>query len=150
MKRKILAAIVIIILAVIPVTYALLTYKVTLPATVIINPASAAINIKHADGTPAMSLDFGSCSQQGSAKCSVIIENIGQIPIRLNMTTQNIGTDPPPMGMHGEYLSWDCEGTQINPGSSIAASFTYRVNMMVGGYNVARNFDVSVNAIEVA
>jgi hypothetical protein len=151
LNRKILAIAAIAVLVMVPVTYALLTFKVTLPASVIINPASASIQVLDTSEVPLTALDFGSTRQNGGvATCTVIIKNTGELVVTLNMTANNISTDPPPMGMHGDYLTWNSEGAQVNPGSSITATFTYRINMMVAGHNVPRNFDVILTATEVS
>jgi hypothetical protein len=149
MNRKILAIAVAIILVSVPLAYALLTVQLTLPASVIINPAGASIQVSDENGAPLNALDFGSTNQQGSTTCKVMITNTGGVTVKLNMTAHNIVLVPPPPGVHGEYLSWNCEGVQLTQGSSVTATFTYSINMMVAGHNVPRTFDVIITATEV-
>jgi len=133
----------------VPLAYALLTVQVTLPASVIINPASSSIEVCDENGDALNALNFGSTNQQGSTTCTVMIVNNGGVTVSLNLTANGISVTPPPPGAHGDFLSWNSEGVQVTPGNSVTATLTYHINMMVSNTNVERTFDVIITATEV-
>jgi hypothetical protein len=171
LKRKIFLLTLIAVLTIaIPLSLAALTYQVNLPASIIINPSPTAtptptpsptslaktisIQICDLNGNPLSKYDFGSCRQQGAASCQVLVKNTGNVPVTLSLTATGVALGGPgsgeAAGAHGDWLTWDSEGANVAVGGSAAATLRYSINMVVGGYDVERAFNIVITATETS
>ena len=83
-------------------------------------------------------IDWGNISPGDSVTKTVYVKNTGNAPITLSMTTSS--WDP---GIASEYItiSWNREGTSLNPDQSVSATVTLSVSPSI---NDVANFYVNI------
>jgi hypothetical protein len=88
---------------------------------------------------PISSINWGNLTVGGNITQTVYVKNTGSgLSLSLSMTTSNWN----PAGANGPItITWNKEGTRINPGTSVAATLTLNTNSNIVDVT---NFDVQI------
>ncbi len=134
-------ALTIIGLALVVTTYAALTTSQNLGSTGGINvSASLGVYSDSACNTAITSVNWGNLTCGGTTSQTVYIKNTGQgVSLALSMNPSNWS---PSSANNYMTLSWNQEGTRINPGQSVAAKLTLTASSSIVDVT---NFNVQIS-----
>jgi len=92
------------------------------------------------------SIDWGFLEPGATSNVTVYIQNEGNMPVRLNMTTDNWS---PLSASNHITLNWSCEGYVLNSGSAVQAVLTISVSSNITEVT-SFSFDIVITGTEYA